>query len=242
MAFDYIQRLYEEVGKYEQEEPEIKVELRRQSDTFKVLKENFQGTNILEIGPATGWISIIIDKFAREKNVNFDILDFSDTYKESTKKRNLKVNKFYSGDISDINFKLDEKYDFVLFQEVIEHTVSPFTSLININNLLNEDGILYVTLPNSNWYVNILSPLYWKYKGRKSLPNTHIAEISNVGMYKLLTMTGFEVLDLRYYGSKYFIKSIGMFFTSQVGFVCKKVSKPENVWNKLTEKMVKRWL
>jgi SAM-dependent methyltransferase len=54
------------------------------------------------------------------------------------------------GDITDKNLpeQLDEKFDLIVMREVIEHVSDRNAAFRNLYNLLNDDGLLYITFPS----------------------------------------------------------------------------------------------
>jgi len=59
---------------------------------------------------------------------------------------NVGVNQAFQGNFFDINFK--NKYDLVTFNKVLEHVKNPLDMLLKAKSLLNENGIIYIELPD----------------------------------------------------------------------------------------------
>jgi 2-polyprenyl-3-methyl-5-hydroxy-6-metoxy-1,4-benzoquinol methylase len=214
------------------------------AEITKEIFRNFLGnrnltSEILEIGPGSGFITeYIAELIANRNDCELDLMDFSEGYLNSTRAKNFNIRNFICHDITQFeeDRKIELQYDFIFFQEVLEHLVSPFTALVNINNLLRDGGQLFLTLPNSGWWRNI-----WTENCRRHLLlrsdeylDTHISEISVTGMVKLLNMTGFDILRIDYYCSTFpFFKSIS---SEQVGFLVTKRTEPSDRWQQLAIK------
>lgn len=245
IVFDYIKELYEKVGRVEfLEKIEDQTSIRRREITKVVVRSLVQTAsiaNILEIGPASGYITRGICEVIEDKNgVILDILDFSNSYIETTRRRGLRINKAHVADINSIDFDAVGQYDLVLCQEVIEHLTCPFVAVSNINELLVEGGYLFLTLPNALYFRTLLGAInLTKIKKNVNLKDTHIAELSVPGVIKLLSMSGFEIRSVFYYGSK--IPVVDALLSPQVGFLAQKISHPKECWKALEATLLKKW-
>jgi 2-polyprenyl-3-methyl-5-hydroxy-6-metoxy-1,4-benzoquinol methylase len=117
------------------------------------LKELFKGKeelSILDIGPGHGFFSFLVKKeFQDYKKI--DIIDISDTSLDMTKRiigyDGEKV-KYFKQDVFD--YDDNNKYDFIVLGEVIEHLDKPKDILIKLSKLLNPGGLLWVTTPTNS--------------------------------------------------------------------------------------------
>ncbi|WP_149726200.1 methyltransferase domain-containing protein [Campylobacter concisus] len=243
MNHSYIQDVYRNVGNYETSDC---LDSRSSEKRFKytkmllmkLIKKN-SVHSILEIGPGPGYMTKGICDIIHNKNIMFDILDFSDTFANSTFKNNKSnISNIYIDDISSQNFSFEKKYDLVIFQEVLEHTISPYQTMYNINTILNSGSKLLLTIPNGNYFKDIINiySFFGGIKKKNTMFDTHIAEFSPMGAIKLFSMTGFEIESLDYYAGYGFLL-LDCLLSSQVGFVLKKIRRPEDSW-KILEKEV----
>lgn len=244
--FDFINNLYEEVSRYEILSQKASLTDKYRLEYTKNILKNYIAKNdnikILEIGPGSGYISKEISNIISDyKNIEFDILDFSDGFVEVVKKLEINISNTYVADLSSTEFEVEKKYDLVFFQEVLEHTVCPFVALFNINKLIKQDGVLALTVPNSNYYKDLINTT--RVLKRKKLLNTHIAKLSPIGVLKILSMSGFEIENFHFYATKLKdISYINSFFSSEFGVIAKKVSLPKDKWQELTKEIVKTWI
>jgi 2-polyprenyl-3-methyl-5-hydroxy-6-metoxy-1,4-benzoquinol methylase len=193
----------------------------------------------LEIGPGSGFITEQLSEVLNNySNCELDLMDFSDGFLKNTAEKKFKISNFICHDVSQItgNKNLNDKYDIIFFQEVLEHLVSPFTAMINIRKMLKDDGILFITIPNSGWWPNFwMENIRTKFLLRRdAYIDTHISEISTTGLVKLSNMSGYDINSIEYYCSKF--KYLKSFFSEQVGLVLVKGEEPEIRWQKLAIK------
>lgn len=90
------------------------------------------------------------------------------------------------------NFSYDKKISVVSMADVLEHTPFPKKCLIAAKNLLKEDGVIFLSMPNCDSFI-------WKAFTQKNM-NPYWGEMEhyhNFGrkrLFSLLEETGFEVL------------------------------------------------
>lgn len=242
--YKFILDVYNSVSEYEQlKELPGTTDFPRAVVSKKILRDFLnnqnKSSNVLEIGPGSGFITEHLSEVvANNGNCNLDLMDFSNGFLENTKAKNFQVRDFICFDVTkfQVKPKITNKYDLIFFQEVLEHLISPFTALVNINSMLNAGGQLFLTLPNSGWWRNI-----WTENCRTKLLlredvylDTHISELSTTGVVKLVNMAGFDVIDINFYCSRMpFFKSIS---SEQVGFLLVKKCLPSERWKKLIVK------
>jgi len=89
---------------------------------------------------------------------------------------------------------LEEKeYDFVIFNQTLEHLYNPFLAMKNLYNHLKPGGFLYTTVPT----INIPHELPFHFWG-----------ITPIGMCALSKSVGFNVLECGYWGNLSYINHI----------------------------------
>jgi 2-polyprenyl-3-methyl-5-hydroxy-6-metoxy-1,4-benzoquinol methylase len=214
----------------------------------KITKEIFQDflskkqndkARALEIGPGSGFITEhLCSILPADGSCTLDLMDFSQGFLDNTKEKKYNVHNYICFDVTKYQNtpQIENEYDIIFFQEVLEHLVSPFTALVNIHSMLKEGGLLFLTIPNSGWWRNIYTEnLRTKLLLRpKIYLDTHISEISVTGLIKLATMTGFDIERIEYYCSRVpLFKSIS---SEQVGFVLVKRDTPAARWKELGAK------
>jgi 2-polyprenyl-3-methyl-5-hydroxy-6-metoxy-1,4-benzoquinol methylase len=245
----YITELYDKVAEFEQLEevagPTEKARALITRQIFEKFLSSDSNANkeitALEIGPASGYITkVLSESINTYPTCRLDIMDFSSGFIDNVKAKNYRVQNYYCENISveAIRTKFIEKYDIVFFQEVLEHLVSPFTALANINSMLKSDGLLFITIPNGSYWRNLYAEIFRPktlLADRRFL-DTHISEMSTFGILKLVTMAGFDVFEIHYYCSG--SKIIKPLLSSEIGLLLIKRESPSNRWVQLQNKIV----
>lgn len=245
MSYEFIMNLYSAVGSYEDLGAVASAAAWRRRDyTRQVLSRLSQASsNVLEIGPASGFITEVVCETVTEKKGRVSVLDFSPSFLESTKAKHLQIHESLVGDISASEFQLDRRYDVVLLQEVVEHLVSPFIALVNVAELLEPRGHLVLTAPNTFHFLYQWSIRDVWYGDKRQIPDTHISELSPVGLVKALTMAGFSVQELSFYNTRFsgLPKPFPAWLSSEVAIVAQKESSAADSWLRLQEEIVTYW-
>ena len=247
--YEFIKEVYNSASKLEQlKEVAGFSDFARARATQEMFRNFLRTTNlpceVLEIGPGSGFITEYLNQELPAKGGGaLDIMDFSDGFIESTKTKHYNIRDFIHLDVSlyQESFSIIEKYDLVLFQEVLEHLVSPFTALYNINSMLKPGGYLYLTVPNSGHWRRLLNEVLRPkvFLRHNNYLDTHISEISTTGLVKLVSMAGFNIENVDYYTSHYpLLKPL---FSTQIGFLLTKTSDPEQRWRDLTSRITNYW-
>ena len=247
--FQYITDLYDAVAKYEQlEEVAGPTEKARAKITKQVFEKflissnvKYQDLAVLEIGPASGYITNVLNEsISGFPRCHLDLMDFSAGFIDNVKHKNYRVENYFCTNITDekIDKKFHSKYDIIFFQEVLEHLINPFAALANINLMLKSGGIVFLTIPNGSYWRNLFMELFKPDALLKPgrFMDTHISEVSTIGMLKLATMTGFNASDIFYYCTQ--AKLLKPLRSSQVGFLLVKHEEPFQAWARLQDSII----
>ena len=111
-----------------------------------------------------------------------------------------KLDKVLVGDISQLISRLPEAYfDCVVFNDVLEHLVDPFSVLLQIKPKLNADGVVVCSVPNVR-YISVLKQLLvkkqWKYEGEGVLDKTHLRFFTQKSLIDTFNSLGYEILKI----------------------------------------------
>lgn len=103
------------------------------------------------------------------------------------------------GSIEEIDLSLalkDEKFDAILFVDVLEHLIDPLATLKKILPFLNEDGVVISSIPNISH-----SAICWElahgrfdYQKYGLLDNTHIRFFTKKNIIKLFEDAGYHII------------------------------------------------
>lgn len=157
----------------------------RKEKTIELIEKS---NKILEIGCRGGWMTKALKKKA---NLMFSG-DISTNYLIKAKK-----------DIKDVYFlRMDSHYlpfpkeyfDVVVITEVLEHLVSPYKALEEINRVLKTKGTVVLSVPNSMTFTNILN----NFKKHKNIgKSAHLYSFNSKSILKLLRFTGFTEEEIK---------------------------------------------
>jgi SAM-dependent methyltransferase len=158
--------------------------------SIKSLKPN--GGNLIDVGCAHGW-------FLETAINDFDVfgLEPDKHVYDATVSRGLPVRIGYFPDGLDDN----EKFDVIVFNDVIEHIPDIEHILASCYQRLNEDGLLVLNLPSSSGVFYRLSKIfcYFGFPGfferlwQKGLPSPHLHYFNLANLICLLKNNKFEV-------------------------------------------------
>ena len=218
----------------------------RYKSDVKIVKEVYMGGSILEIGSFPYHLTYCLQK------MGYPImgLDINPSRgKEFIKKNNILIN---GCDIEKekIPFR-DNTFDLIIFNEIFEHLrINPIFTLMEINRVLREGGIMILTTPNLYSLRRIFhflngegfnNPYEEFFKLQMIGHMGHIREYSTVEIKQFLENTGFRVINVYY--KSYSCKSLGLFIFPQVIYkffpkfkpyqvvICKKQEKKSNNFN-----------
>ena len=136
-----------------------------------------KNSTVLEFGPANGRLT----KYLKEcKNCTVDIVEYNDISGKDAAQ--FARNAFIGKDEGDIEKYIwvkklkGEKYDCIIFADVLEHLYNPESALKNCKEFLKENGTILVSIPNianNNIILNLLKDNF-EYTSTGLLDDTHI--------------------------------------------------------------------
>jgi 2-polyprenyl-3-methyl-5-hydroxy-6-metoxy-1,4-benzoquinol methylase len=122
---------------------------------YKIHSLNTKAKSILDIGSGRGWILYFLRKyFNYERVVGTQIA--INAYKFSTEKLKLEI---YNKDLLELSF--EKKFDIVSILHVLEHVEKPEEYIKKIYELLNDEGTLFIEVPNYNAWARRLTGKHW---------------------------------------------------------------------------------
>jgi len=91
---------------------------------------------------------------------------------------------------------INQKFDLIAFNDVLEHMIDPWASLELAKDYLNDNGHIFMSLPNFLHFYNILEILKtkdWKYKDKGILDKTHLRFFTKKSIARFLEESGYTV-------------------------------------------------
>ncbi len=101
-----------------------------------------------------------------------------------------------------------EKFDLVIFSDILEHVYDPLLLIRNAVPLMKENATLLVSVPNiANWLTR-LRLLFgtWDYTVSGMMDRTHIRFFTLKSIKRLITAAGFDVVQV--YATPYFLRGL----------------------------------
>jgi len=127
-------------------------------------------------------VSSLLSTFKNDVELDYVSADYVE-YKE-----------YYDGinDLHDLNL-LKKDFDFVIFNQTLEHLYNPFVSMFNLYQHIKLGGYLYTTVPTIN--IPHMIPF-------------HFWGITPIGLCMLCKSVGFEICECGFWGNKEYIDYI----------------------------------
>lgn len=158
------------------------------SKIIALVKEN---QTVLDVGCSTGFISRELKKKGCEIiGVEID--------RESIEIFKNSCDEVIIGDIEKIDLPYKEKFDVIIFGDILEHLKEPLNALKKSKKYLKKDGIIILSLPNiANVYIRI-NLLFgrFNYEDRGILDRTHLRFFTLKNMKKLVRDANLEILNI----------------------------------------------
>jgi len=187
---------------------------------IKLLKPS--GGRLLDVGCAHGWF------LETAKKNGFDVfgVEPDENVFDATSRRGLPVRMGYFPDALDEG----EKFDIIVFNDVIEHIPDIECVLISCHQRLNKDGLLVLNLPSNRGVFYKLSKIFCRFGfislferlWQKDLPSPHLHYLNLPNVIDLLKNNGF---DTKLTGSLSTLRLSGLYtrisYTGNIGFVAR---------------------
>lgn len=160
----------------------------------RITKVTSNHHKLLDVGCAHGWFLELAQNQFSVLGIEPDQVIFNQTLKLG-----LPIRLGYFPDI----LNTDEKFDIIIFNDVIEHIPDIKSVLSACNNHLSVNGLLVLNLPDSNGIFYRLSKIFsligikgfFERMWQVGMPSPHIHYFNKKNLSTLLTSQGFKVKD-----------------------------------------------
>lgn len=212
---------------------------KRQKELVKRFNkaERFAKHNIksfLDIGVGEGKALLEAKKRGWEV-IGIDIVD--NRIEEARKE----IMNFIKGDFLTTNF-YNNSFDFIYLDSVLEHVINPIDYLRKIKKILNDDGIIYIGVPNEDSLFNDIRKIIFHLIGKKSISVKlkpfdvpyHVVGFNKNSVVYTINKVGFKLAKIYNLGRKFeFLYTnplskafwINIFFLFPVEFIGKVIKK-----------------
>lgn len=181
------------------------------SDSFQINNQNHpwnkafeiisDGSTILDVGCSSGNFGEALIKYKK------CIVDGIEPDAEDAKKAKAKLRYVFNGSIEDAKkTKIKkQKYDYIVFLDVIEHLYKPSEILKDIKSLLGNNGGIVFSIPNME-HISVRLKLFegkFGYGETGLLDNTHLHFYSKKEIIYLFSKSGYIINKLFFTEAKY---------------------------------------
>lgn len=161
-------------------------------EMFKYIPHGVKRT--LEFGCGTGEFSRAIKNMFGSETWAVEIDE------KSAKTASGKLDNVIHSDAHEAIDKLPNDYfDCIVFLDVLEHLVEPYSLLSSIKNKLAENGLIVASIPNVRYYRTLIDYCLfgnWDYEDCGILDNTHLRFFTRKSIMKMFDQLDFEILKL----------------------------------------------
>ncbi len=163
--------------------------VKKTLDDFRIIKKLKKGSDVLEIGSATGLFLKYMDSLGF-RSTGIEVCRESIAYG----RKNYNVN-LLNCRLEEAGFG-DSSFDFIHFSHLIEHLNDPVNFLGQIHHLLKKNGHAVLTTPNSGGLFSRIYNENWR-----CIVNDHLFLFNLHNLKLLLEKKGFRILNIKTWGS-----------------------------------------
>lgn len=160
--------------------------------TKKLQPYIYKNCKLIDIGSGMGELSLYLkEKLA----IDVSVLDMKETCINVCKKKGLTA--YNKSSVDELSF-LEDKYDMVVLNHILEHIADLRLTMENVNKILKQDGYVFIELPDIEGYCD-----YAENNAPYSfLTYEHIVHFSENDLKNLISQFQFEIVEC----GKYFKK------------------------------------
>jgi 2-polyprenyl-3-methyl-5-hydroxy-6-metoxy-1,4-benzoquinol methylase len=168
------------------------IDLNADTTATKILHLVGHGKRVLECGCGPGHMTRVLVEYFRCEVTGIEI------DKEAAKEAETFCHRVICGDLDILNLEEclgEQKFDVVMFADVLEHLKDPERSLEQAHKILAPEGHIVVSIPNMA-YVGLLADLLqgrFRYREKGLLDATHLRFFTAEGLRELLTKEGYFI-------------------------------------------------
>lgn len=169
--------------------PEKRARAREMARMVVKERDDKTGNKVLEIGSMYGYL------LEELKKKEFDIcgVELDKKAVEHCKENGIET---FQMSVEQFVKESKKKFDVIIMSHVLEHVLEPKEVLLQLNEILNDNGQLIIAVPNSS---SINRKVFGRYWGWWQVP-VHVDHFNLGGLSKLLQVTNFKISKHKFYG------------------------------------------
>ena len=149
-----------------------------------------RGKRILDVGCAAGELGRAFKQAGA-----LEVAGIERSIEAATQAKKL-LDRVLVGDVENACLPLeDESFDWIIFADVLEHTIDPWTALRLYRRYLKSDGRVVASIPNVRFYAIIARLIFnrWGYRESGILDSTHLRFFTLPTIREMFKQAGFEI-------------------------------------------------
>lgn len=159
-----------------------------------IVNAEIENPRILDVGC---WVGALGEQIKSQKVCEIDGIDINKKALEKAQAKDYR--NLYCIDLNNPDFStLNQKYDFIVFGDVLEHTINPDKVINLLKQKLAENGFMAVSLPNIGflWYRLLHLFGYWDYKETGVMDKTHMRFFTLDSMTKFFQKNQLRIIRI----------------------------------------------
>ena len=158
------------------------ITIKRYNELLDKFEKYRKTNNILDVGCGIGYFL----EEAKKRGWNVYGTEYTEEALKICNEKGISLNK---GKLNPDNYNF--KFDIVTSFEVIEHINNPIEEITNINSILRNEGLFYLTTPN----FNSINRYYLKEKWNVIVYPEHLTYYTKSTLKKLIQKQGFKTIS-----------------------------------------------
>jgi 2-polyprenyl-3-methyl-5-hydroxy-6-metoxy-1,4-benzoquinol methylase len=185
-------------GDHEAEEPRYDIEVdlsKKNTSQTQIVLLAGRDKDVLEVGPATGYVAKALrDRGCRVTGIEVD--------EEAAEVASQFCERMIVADVEDLDLEgvfPQQRFDVVIFGDVLEHLVDPEAVLIRTARVLAPGGYVVASIPNVTHGSVRLSLMtgQFRYTDTGLLDRTHLRFFDRQGIEEMFEATGYRIPEWR---------------------------------------------
>jgi 2-polyprenyl-3-methyl-5-hydroxy-6-metoxy-1,4-benzoquinol methylase len=154
-----------------------------------------QALRVLDVGCGRGEFARTLRASRSGSKLEIIGLEVSEEAAEAARSA---LDRLIIGDIEEVALPYEDYFDCIVFADVLEHLIDPWTTLRRANSLLHKNATVVASIPNvQHWSVigNLLRGR-WEYSEFGIMDSTHLRFFTRKSIQSLFTASDFVVRDM----------------------------------------------